>query len=60
MTLNVVTHSGQDLTIEVETYDPILLNEQLNSNDIHTVLIGNTIFSKIDIKLVVPVTVEQQ
>ncbi|WP_338788824.1 hypothetical protein [Metabacillus sp. FJAT-53654] len=59
MTLNVVTHSGQDLKIEVEVYDPILLNEQLNSNEVHTVLIGNTIFSKIDIKLVVPVPQEQ-
>jgi hypothetical protein len=56
MNLNVVTHSRQDLMIEVETFDPITLNEQLNSNEVHTVLIGNIIFSRIDIKLVIPVT----
>jgi hypothetical protein len=54
MTLRVLTHSGQDLQIEVDSYDPVVLNEQLNSNEVHTVLIGNHIFSKIDIKLVVP------
>lgn len=55
MTLNVVTHSGQDLVIEDPSYDPATLNEQLNNNEINTVLIGNTIFSKIDIKLITPI-----
>jgi len=56
MNLHVLTHSGQDLKIEVETYDPVALNEQLNNNEVHTVLIGDNIFSRIDIKLVVPMT----
>lgn len=59
MTLNVITHSGQDLLIEDPSYDPVLLNQQLNNNEINTILIGNTIFSKIDIKLVAPIEVPQ-
>ena len=59
MKLNVVTHSGQDLIIEDPMYDPAALNEQLNNNEINTVLIGNTIFSKIDIKLISPIQVQE-
>lgn len=55
MILRVVTHSGADEQIEVESYDPIALNEQINNIELSTVIIGNQIFSRIDIKHVKPI-----
>ncbi|PEJ48213.1 hypothetical protein CN692_24205 [Bacillus sp. AFS002410] len=55
MKLKVITHSGMSIEIEVESYDPIVLNEQLNDRDISTVLIGDVIISRIDIKFISPV-----
>ncbi|MDF9552936.1 hypothetical protein P5753_26285, partial [Bacillus cereus] len=39
-------------------YDPIYLNEQLNNSNTITVVIGDYIFSRIDVKQVVPVKEE--
>lgn len=55
MELRVVTHSGEDLIVEEEHYNAKELNEILNNPDIYTVTIGDVIFSRIDIKLVLPV-----
>ena len=60
-TIKVITHSGEQRVVQVEKYDiedAKLLNEQLNSNEVMTVLIGPLIFSKIDIKQVIPVEEE--
>lgn len=54
MILEVITHSGTSLEVEVGEYDAVNLNEQLNNNEINTVCIGNRIFSKIDVKYVGP------
>jgi|GEM_PF-2037447 len=53
MLIKVITHSGMEEIIEAE-YDPIALNDQINNTEILTILIGNQIFSRIDIKHVKP------
>jgi hypothetical protein len=36
--------------VEVEEYDPIKINSELNNNEINTVVIGDVILSRIDVK----------
>lgn len=50
MKLNILTHSGGNDILEVNSYDPIALNEQINNDRILTIVIGNNIYSRIDIK----------
>lgn len=50
--LKILTHNSGEYETETESFDPIALNEQLNAHDINTVVIGQLIFSRIDIKLV--------
>ncbi|HHQ2481011.1 TPA: hypothetical protein ACSPJ7_005403 [Bacillus cereus] len=56
--LKVHTNGGKELEIITSDYDPIFLNEQLNNNNTVTVVIGDYIFSRIDVKQVVPVKEE--
>ncbi|MGF2618690.1 hypothetical protein [Bacillus cereus] len=59
--IKIITHSGEQHVVKVEKYeveDAIKLNEQLNSNEVMTVLIGSLIFSKIEIKQVIPMKEE--
>ncbi|MGY3419111.1 hypothetical protein ACVWY4_005340 [Bacillus mycoides] len=56
--LEVHTNSGKAIEIVTNDYDPIYLNEQLNNNNTITVVIGDYIFSRIDVKQVVPVKEE--
>ncbi|PEZ05570.1 hypothetical protein CN326_13995 [Bacillus sp. AFS018417] len=55
MRLQVDTHSGKQFELEVETYNAVEMNTLLNDSTIYTVVIGNTVFSRIDVKLVTPV-----
>ena len=52
MKLKILTHSGIEDIVEVEEYDAIKLNTDLNNKEIQTVLIGKNIYSRIDIKYV--------
>lgn len=52
MRLKILTHSGIEDIVEVEEYDAIKLNTDLNNKEIQTVLIGKNIYSRIDIKYV--------
>ncbi|MGI8363062.1 hypothetical protein [Bacillus cereus] len=56
--LKVHTNGGKEIEIITNDYDPIYLNEQLNNNNTITVVIGDYIFSRIDVKQVVPVKEE--
>jgi len=56
--LRVQTNGGKEIEIITNDYDPIYLNEQLNNNNTITVVIGDYIFSRIDVKQVVPVKEE--
>ncbi|WP_226639341.1 hypothetical protein [Priestia flexa] len=58
MLIQVLTHSGQEHEITVEGYDPVEVNQQINDTSVYTVLIGDKIFSRIDIKYVGPKEVE--
>jgi hypothetical protein len=53
--LRIVTHNSGEYETEVDSFDPVSVNEQLNSMDINTVVIGDLIFSKIDVKVISPI-----
>lgn len=53
--VKIITQSGQEFEVEVESYDPVKTNEDINNNELITVLIGNLIFARIDIKNVFPI-----
>ncbi|MGX7627639.1 hypothetical protein ACWOMK_02230 [Bacillus thuringiensis] len=53
--VEVHTNGGKVIGITTNDYDPIFLNEQLNNSNTITVVIGDYIFSRIDIKQIVPV-----
>lgn len=53
--LKVLTHGGKEYEVSVESYDSVVLNEQLNNAELNTVAIGELVISRIDVKNVVPV-----
>jgi hypothetical protein len=53
--LRIVTHNSGEYETEVETFDPLEMNEQLNSMEVNTVVIGDLILSKIDVKVISPI-----
>jgi hypothetical protein len=53
--LRVTTHSGEDDVVEVESYDPIQLNEKINDYQIQSILLGKNLYSRIDLKNVKPI-----
>ncbi|KEK22461.1 hypothetical protein [Bacillus gaemokensis] len=56
--IEVRTSDGKIFEITTDDYDPVYINEQLNSSNTITVVIGDYIFSRLDIKQIVPVKVE--
>jgi hypothetical protein len=54
MNLRILTHDGLDLITNVETFNAAEVNEKLNNNDVHTIVLGNMIFSRINIKAIIP------
>ncbi|OOZ97604.1 hypothetical protein BHL51_18670 [Bacillus cereus] len=58
--VEVHTNGGKVIEITTNDYDPIFLNEQLNNSNTVTVVIGDYIFSRIDVKQVVPVKRESE
>lgn len=48
--VKVTTHSGESYETVIESYDPIKLNSDLNDIQLNTVLIGDVILAKIDVK----------
>lgn len=55
MKLKIITHSGGEYEAEVESYNPVIVNENLNDREINTVAFGDCIVSRIDVKLVKPI-----
>lgn len=53
--LKILTHNSGEYETTAESFDPVTLNEQLNNQDVNTVVIGDLIFSRIDIKVVTKV-----
>lgn len=60
MKIKIVTHSGSEYTVEIETYDPIQMNSDLNNREINTVAFGEIILSRIDVKAVVPIQISDE
>jgi hypothetical protein len=54
MKLNVTTHSGLDDVVEVESYKPLEIAEQLNNHEIMAIVIGDNVYSRIDVKNIRP------
>lgn len=52
--LKIITHGGSEYNVQVEFYDPVQVNSDLNNNQINTVVFGDIILSRIDVKAVVP------
>lgn len=50
--LKILTHNSGEYHTEVETYDPVAINNQLNNTEINTVAIGDLVLSKIDVKVI--------
>ncbi|MCJ7840496.1 hypothetical protein MUB24_06090 [Lederbergia sp. NSJ-179] len=57
--LEVSTHGSESFIVEVEEYNAESLNEQLNDNDINTVVLGDLVISRINVKSVKPVQEEE-
>ncbi|MED0936425.1 hypothetical protein P4T37_06810 [Bacillus mobilis] len=56
--VEVHTNGGKVIEITTNDYNPIFLNEQLNNSNTITVVIGDYIFSRIDVKQIIPVKEE--
>ncbi len=48
--LQITTHSGDVHKVEVESYDAMELSEQINNNEQLVVIIGQNVYSRIDVK----------
>lgn len=50
MILEIRTHEGEIIDKEVDDYNAEEMYEKLNDSDVNVVLIGDSIFSRFDIK----------
>lgn len=50
MNIEITTHSGDVDIIPIDEYDPQELIKQLNDEDVYAILIGENIYSRIDVK----------
>lgn len=55
MKLKILTHSGLETEVEVEKYDALDINNKLNNAELNTILVGDIILSRIDVKLILPI-----
>lgn len=55
ITLKILTHNSGEYQTSVESFDAAAMNAQLNDNEINTVVIGDLILSKIDVKVISPI-----
>lgn len=58
--LKITTHSGTEDILEVKTYDPIQVFTELNDKENYHILIGENIYSKIDIKSIFKIEETEQ
>lgn len=54
MKLFVETHSGPIFEVEVESFDPVQFDKDLNNQDLNTVVIGQLVRARIDVKGATP------
>jgi len=56
ITIKVTTHSGDEDILTVDEFDPVEINDQLNDNELQSILIGDHIYSRIDVKNIKPIS----
>lgn len=56
MLIKISTHSGNEYETEVVGYDAEVVNEKLNNPEINTIALGGVIISRIDVKIIVPIS----
>lgn len=52
--INISTHSGKEYEVIIKDFDPIKINDDLNNGEINTIVFGDVILSRIDVKSVSP------
>ncbi|WP_053070364.1 hypothetical protein [Alkalihalobacillus pseudalcaliphilus] len=57
--LSVITQDNETYVTEVENYDSEKINETINDPDRITIVIGDLILSRIDIKRIIPLDESQ-
>lgn len=55
ITIKVTTHSGDEDILTVDEFNPAEINDQLNDNELQSILIADHIYSRIDVKNIKPV-----
>jgi len=58
--LTILTKDGEELTAEVSEYAPEELNDKLNDGEVNTVVIGNIILEKFDVKRIMQRTLDEE
>lgn len=52
--LDIATHDGDIHTTEVEEYDAVAANEMTNDETLNTVVFGDILLSRINVKSIIP------
>jgi len=58
--LKVTTHSGDEDTVEVVDYSAVEMAEKINDENIQGIQIGDNVYSRIDLKSVKPVVIDDE
>lgn len=53
--LIIETHDGKTYEKSVDTYDSVAINDQLNNNELNTVVFGDLVISRINVKSITPI-----
>ena len=56
--LSIETHDGNSFEVAVDEYDAVALNEELNNQNVNTVVLGDLVVSRINVKSVKPIREE--
>ena len=57
MNVKVITHDGNEHEVTVENYDAAELNASLNDETLNTVVLGELVISRINVKSVKPIII---
>lgn len=52
--LDITTHDGDIYSAEVEEYDALVTNDLTNDESLNTVVLGDIILSRINVKAIIP------
>lgn len=55
MKLRILTHSGQDIMVDVSEFNVQEMEQKINNHELLVIAVGDMIFSRIDIKNIIPI-----